>query len=492
MLLRISSNSDYLEFLHSERQSLSFSDRKRIDKNAKLRNALWRFRKLEPELVENTILPLYSQVAGRPAINPSILLRSFILMIRLGFTSIDNWVNELKSDPVLQYIIGSWHVPAVATHYDFINRLMCVDPHLDELYPAAKNSEETKKKLKALKLKRNEKWVNFDEGDTRDLKERYWEDASCDADRLNWTIEKIFNDIAVNASAGRGLITSEELVLSGDGSALHIHSNPFGHKVKDAAEDGNTHRYTAPDADIGWDSDLDVYYYGYTFYNITYHSSSLGVDLPVFLTMRAASQHDALTTITATAQFLDMNPELHPKYACFDSASDSYHIYEYLRHKNIIPIIDWNKRHSGSKNPYAEFEGINENGIPVCRCGIEMVRDGYDQSKMATKYRCPLKKGRIDSCPYEKECSPSSYGRVVKTYDKTNLKLFSPVLYGSDQWKEIYKNRTSTERINNRVLNDYGLHKLTCRNGSKLMFFAVMAGINIHMDVWCKASKAIV
>lgn len=488
MLLHISSNSEYLEFLHSEKDMLSFSDRNRLEKNEKLRNALWRFRKFDPGLVEDVILPLYSQTGGRPAFDPAITLRSFLLMTRLGFTSIDNWVNELQADPVLQYIIGSWSVPAVATHYDFINRIMQVDPHLDTLLPANKHGKEVKELLKALRLKKNEKWVNFDDGDTRSLKERYWEDASCDSERSSYVIEKMFNDLVVNPSSVRGLIPAEGLILSGDGSALHIHANPFGHKVKDADDDDDfTHRYTAPDADIGWDSDLGTHYFGYTFYNISYHNPGIGVDLPVFLTMKTASQHDALTTISATAQFLDMNPGLHPTHACFDSASDSYHIYEYLRHKDIIPVIDWNKRTSDKKSPYAEYEGINERGFPVCRCGEEMVRDGYDNSKKATKFRCPLKKGRIDSCPCADQCSPSPYGRVVKIYDKTNYKLFGPIPYRSDEWKEIFKNRTSTERINNRVLNDYGLHSLTCRCGDKLRFFAAIAGMNIHMDAWCKA-----
>ena len=174
---------------------------------------------------------------------------------------------------------------------------------------------------------------------------------------------------------------------------------------------------------------------------------------------------------------------------CFDSASDAFDIYEYLRHKNTIPIIDWNKRKNNPTNPYAEYEHLNEHGVPVCTNGVEMSRDGYDRSKMATKYRCPLKTGKIKSCPYAEECSKSDYGRVVKVYDKTNLKLFGPVMYRSEQWNAIYKNRTCTERINNRILNDYGVHSLTCRNGTKHLFFILMAGMNIHMDAWTKVAN---
>ncbi len=362
---------------------------------------------------------------------------------------------------------------------------MRIDPHLNELYPVAKFSKKGREKLK-----KNEKWINFDEGDTRQLCQRYWDDAQCDSDRKSFVIEKLFNDIAVVHSHDLGLIPSQNLVLSGDGSAKHFCSSPFGHKVSDPIDDDHAYRYSAPDADIGWDWDLGVWYLGLTMYNISCHNAQLGLDLPVFLSMRPAAQHDALTTISATAQFLDMNPELHPRYMAFDSASDSYDIYKYLRHKNIIPVIDWNPRRSDQKkNPYAEYESIGENGIPVCANNIEMIKDGYDDTKRAMKYRCPYKKGRIADCPFKDKCSSSSYGRVIKIYDSTNYKLFGPLQYKSDQWKEIYKNRTSTERINNRVLNDYGLHKLTSRNGSKNFFFMIMAGINIHMDAWCKCSK---
>jgi len=36
---------------------------------------------------------------------------------------------------------------------------------------------------------------------------------------------------------------------------------------------------------------------------------------------------------------------------------------------------------------------------------------------------------------------------------------FTPVPRGSDEWKQEMKNRTSVERVNKRVLVDYGLEK---------------------------------
>lgn len=114
-----------------------------------------------------------------------------------------------------------------------------------------------------------------------------------------FTLHTIFNALAVIPSCDPGIIDSDNLVLSKDGSFLHIHSSPYGHKVKDGDDTANTYRYSAP---------------------------------------------DALTTVSATAQYLDEESAPHPKYMCFDSASDSLPIYDYLRYSNIIPIIDRNPR----------------------------------------------------------------------------------------------------------------------------------------------------
>ena len=52
-----------------------------------------------------------------------------------------------------------------------------------------------------------------------------------------------------------------------------------------------------------------------------------------------------------------------------------------------------------------------------------------------------------------------------------------PFRYRSDKWNKIYKNRTSTKRVNNRVLNDYHLHQMKIRDYAKNGFFSIMAGI---------------
>ena len=484
MLKYVQTQQEYKSFLSSQKQKLGYSSINSHSESKKIRSMLWKLAKLETDSISSVLLSLYSQNFGRPAIDPLIFIRSFLLMLKLKVWSIDEWCQKLNTDPVLQYVIGTWSPPSTASHYDFINRIMHDNPNLHTYFPAKKNSKSVR-----IKIKRNEKWENYDDEDTKSLAVKYINGADCDHDRVSYSLEKIFSLLAVNQSVKLGLINNDNLILSGDGSCVHIHSSPLGHKVNSVQDETCNYRYTAPDADFGWDSDLEKWYLGYTLYNISCYNPVYKTDIPVYLSLGYASTHDALTTITSTARMLDMNPDLKPQYMCFDSAMDSTNIYKYLRHKNIIPIIDWNPRHAGSKNPYAKFENMDSDGVPLCANGSRMIRDGYDNSKMATKYRCPVMMGKISSCPLFGKCTSSSYGRVVKVYDKTDFKLFGPVPYKSNKWKSIYKNRTCTERINNRILNDYGLHKMFIRNRSKFQFFSVIAGISIHMDAWVKVLK---
>lgn len=230
------------------------------------------------------MLPFYSHT-GRPAIDPAVLVRFFILMNHLKYSSIKLWCDDLANDSLLQYLIGSFDPPN-SSHYDFIIRLTGFDPHLSDLAP---QSFITKKKFKN-KLAKGEKLINFTKVDTSSICDKYRNGASS--------------------------------TLSGDGSCLHVHASCHGHKVQDAPDPDNNYRFSAPDSDFGWDSDLTQYFLSFTFYNISFHNPSLHIDLPVFISLEKTSRHDALTCVSATAQILDINPDLQPKYMCLDSASD--------------------------------------------------------------------------------------------------------------------------------------------------------------------------
>ena len=278
MLKQIRSLYEYRDYLDSEKENLSFSDLKRLS-SLPYKKAVHKLRKLDAGLADSLLSSLYSKT-GRPAIDPSTLLRSFILMQHLSYYSLHRWHEALSNDLLLQYLIGTSNIPSVSSHYDFIVRLTGIKQKLDELHP-----KDYYKKPPKEKPKRNEKLINYSHTDTYYLYEKYKDGAACDNDRYSYNIQSLFNLLAVIPSMDKGLIDNENLVLSGDGSSLHIHASRFGHKVKEGEDKDNIYRFSAPDADIGWDSDLECFYLGYTFYNVSCHNKERCVDLPVFISI---------------------------------------------------------------------------------------------------------------------------------------------------------------------------------------------------------------
>lgn len=102
----------------------------------------------------------------------------------------------------------------------------------------------TKKKFKN-KPTKGEKLINFTKDDTSSICDKYRNDAEFDRDRLLFTMQSLFNAIAVIPSLDMGLIEPANSTLSGDGSCLHVHASCHGHKVQDAPDPDNNYRFSA-------------------------------------------------------------------------------------------------------------------------------------------------------------------------------------------------------------------------------------------------------
>ena len=76
MLKHITSIYEYRDYLDSEKENLSVSDLKRLS-SISFKKAIFKLRKLDVELASSLLSSLYSST-GRPAIDPAILIRSFM------------------------------------------------------------------------------------------------------------------------------------------------------------------------------------------------------------------------------------------------------------------------------------------------------------------------------------------------------------------------------------------------------------------------------
>ena len=130
---------------------------------SKYRPALSKLRKVDISLASVILFLLYSHT-GRPA----VLVRSFVLMNHLKYSSIKLLCDELPNDSLLQYLIGSFDPPN-SSHYNFIIRLTGYDPHLSDLAP---QSFITKKKFRNTPAK-GEKLINITKVDPSSICNKY-------------------------------------------------------------------------------------------------------------------------------------------------------------------------------------------------------------------------------------------------------------------------------------------------------------------------------
>lgn len=479
MLTHLSTYHQYIDFLIS---SLCYRDKyeyRFLDDD--ISKALFKMIQLDVDSIIPLLAAKYSHT-GRPAKNQIEILRSFILMAHFRFSSISLWCKKLLQDPLLAVLIGClpYKTPAASCHYDFINRLFPKN-FRSHILPVDFHKKHKDKPNK------HEKLENVKPNTINDLVDSFDISYSNDNDEF---VQSLYFNLAVKASVNNSLIdVSKDAVISGDGTALAIHSNPHGNKIcKCTGHCDCNRRYSDIDADFGWDSDLGSFYFGYSGYSITTRNHKFKLDLPVFLTLAKASQHDSITSVTALYEFSKLNNNLIPiSHYCLDSASDNYATHEYLISKNIIPVIDINKRKTDN-NIYEKHQGISENGNPICIAGLEMKHNGYDHKRYRHKFRCPFL-SKSEQCPCKSKCSPSPYGRVIYIKSSDDIKLFGTVPYKSKEWINIYKDRTSCERMNNRIINDYKFSNITIKGRNRNLFMMIVIGINIHLDAFDKVTK---
>ena len=193
---------------------------------------------------------------------------------------------------------------------------------------------------------------------------------------------------------------------------------------------------------------------------------------------------NSVSAIVALQEFRELYPQLKIDSFLSDAASDNYATYKLLQHWDINAVIALNETNKGHFK-YPPALKINNDGIPICMCDQPMVHWGFNTDRCRIKYRCPLACGKIDKCPHKSKCSPSGYGRTVYVKPDWDLRLFTRIPRGSDAWKAKFKKRTCAERVNNRILNNYGVEK-NCKTKKRISFFSMIAGFNIHLDAQLK------
>lgn len=468
----------------------------RSGNNSKLVEYRKEYRKLQSlnlDAIFDLILPLYPST-GRPAKNQAQILRSFILLGMLinktgAKASLTSWANDtLPNSMPLTVLVGCAcpeELPPLGSYYDFMNRfwLKARDAYSrTAVLPSGKNGKKPRKKIGP------DKKLEDDSSTTcKDIVAGIMDGAPA-SNNAEAVLQKIFNLLAVLPSIDLGLVDPNHLTISGDGTAVEAHASPYGKRLPSSVKDCPDRHYSDPDAEWGWDSYKERWYFGHTLYMLCTRNNNLKIELPLFFKLTSAKRHDSLNFLWTFDEFT-RNCGLHPKNICLDSAHDNMPTYELLEQLDINALIDINGRSTKSKSIPADFT-FNKKGRPVCPSGNEMCPWGNDDARDERKFRCPLKCGRIDSCDHAESCSNSDYGRTVYVKNRSDLRFLPRIPRDSEEYKEIYKERTASERINNRVLNDYGLQSLKIRGIDHFSFWTMIIGICIHLDARYKLAYA--
>lgn len=432
---------------------------------------------------------------GRPAKNQAQILRSLILFVLLfnrtnAKTSLTSRVRDvLPNSPVLIALIGCSSVedlPPLGSYYDFMNRFWLASRKVysrTEALLAGKNGKKPKKEIGP-----DGKLIEPDEPmpDTRNIVSNIMKGIPATANPES-ALQHIFFLIAVLPSIHLGLIDRSNLTMSGDGTAVVSHASPYGKRLA-SCEDCNSRHYSDPDAEWGWDSSNKTWYFGHTLYLLCCRNDELKIELPLLANFTSARRHDSKNFLYAIDDFGRNTYGIFPKNICLDSAHDNMPTYKLLDHWGINALIDINCR-SQKSDPAPDDITFNKDGHPVCKAGHEMCPWGNDSRKNAHKYRCPYRCGRIRSCRYFLECSPEQYGRTVYIKNSEDLRFHPNIPRDSDEFKDIYRQRTACERINDRILNNYCLQHLKIRGKDHFSFWTMLICTCIHLDARYKVAS---
>jgi len=212
-------------------------------------------------------------------------------------------------------------------------------------------------------------------------------------------------------------------------------------------------------------------------------------EIPVAFKLTPASHSEQVKLNDMLTELFDETPELSERCADFsaDRGLDSGSLKAKLWDQhNIRPLIDTREmwREEKQMPDYDPSQPITrplyperadniihtEKGQVFCVCPVNQEHRslafyGFEADRSTLKYRCPAAAYGFE-CPGKELCyqraglNNSNYGRIVRIdIRQQNRRIFVPTPYDSPSWKRGYNRRTSLERINNRIDNNYGFEK---------------------------------
>jgi len=460
---------------------------------------------------------------GKPR-DPVAMLRSLLLMVLAGLTSINKWVPEARSCDWLTVLAGFGpdDFPGVGTLYDFLHRLHdgpvrggcehVVPPSVDQRRRSRTERPPRKKKeaaaTRATKERRGvaartkkarqaeqerQRVVKREVGVTAKLAKELLATADQPLpETLETRLGRLLLHVAVVPSAERGLLGNlTQLILAGDGSSLVTGARPNGRRTCSCPKTTRcdcSRRFTDPDAAWGYDSYRDAYFFGHRFYEVA--ASVSGHDLPVALGLGPGNETDFTLGLKTLDRARKLLGETGHRIGIFvaDAGHDAEPVYRYSSHHGIKPVIPL------AQDAPAQLADrgirLSPRGGPLCPGGAEMAPWGT-ASRRRQLFLCPAKARKHQRCPRAPKHDPSwvcrpdqAWGPSVTTRLDDDPRYLPPIPRTTARYQALMNLRTGCERSNSVKKEVFQLEAARHRRSSFWRIRLTLMAILQHARTW--------
>lgn len=182
------------------------------------------------------------------------------------------------------------------------------------------------------------------------------------------------------------------------------------------------------------------------------------------------------------SDFFALHPAFHPDTFLSDSAFDTIDTYGLLKDDFLFSkaLIPYNPRNESSLDKV----GYNSYGYPTCPKddSLDMKYLGITREKgRADRFKWGCPKIRLVNgdwvCDCSEPCSTAIKGRTTYTYDNMDFRMFPGIQRDSDEWRSLYKIRTSVERAINHFKINMCVAGRKSRNHATTKADVFLAGI---------------
>lgn len=220
-------------------------------------------------------------------------------------------------------------------------------------------------------------------------------------------------------------------------------------------------------------------------------------ELPIAFDVTNAAEHESPKLLDLVEHMAERHETLmgRAETLCadkgYDDGADKAALYDDHGIAPIIPARDLKDgRHEPLDPNRHDTIYVSATGQVCCKIRpfaptdeerfVPMQYTGFEKDRQTLKFRCPAAAYDLEcenraACGCAPPVRDGDWGRVVRVPIETNRRLFGPVYGHSYRFEEIYKSRTSVERLFFRLDHMYGFEHHTTRGLARMKTRVAMA-----------------